>query len=191
MRNVVSFTVGFSVWLSYDVPSNFALGTKKKHKFADCLFLYTATWLIIISFVYRLFPVFHAYMAGIVQVLDQNQEWGSELLNLTLQLLLFCAAPKPQKRTQTPAFSLVRIPPHMRQTWLMACLIILYKVNGTMFPSFEHCHSCCWIKNARGKFWGDLHRLQRLTRYMVGRENKRTNNRTMLPALKNNAAACC
>ena len=25
--------------------------------------------------------------------------------------------------------------------------------------------------------------------YMVGRENKRTNNRTMLPALKNNAAA--
>ena len=25
--------------------------------------------------------------------------------------------------------------------------------------------------------------------YMVGREDKRTNNRTMLPALKNNAAA--
>ena len=27
------------------------------------------------------------------------------------------------------------------------------------------------------------------TSYMVGRENKRTNNRTMFPALKNNAAA--
>ena len=27
------------------------------------------------------------------------------------------------------------------------------------------------------------------TSYMVGREDKRTNNRTMLPALKNNAAA--
>ncbi|XP_067032005.1 protein unc-79 homolog isoform X2 [Acropora muricata] len=75
----------------------------------------------------RLFPVFHAYMAGIVQVLDQNQEWGSKLLNLTLQLLLFCAAPKPQKRTQTPQFSLVRIPADMRQSWLMALLIILYK----------------------------------------------------------------
>lgn len=84
-------------------------------------------------FIARLFPVFHAYMAGIVQVLDQNQEWGGELLNLTLQLLLFCAAPKPQKRTHIPEFSLVRIPLDMRQTWLMACLIILYKVKG--FPS--------------------------------------------------------
>lgn len=79
-------------------------------------------------FITRLFPVFHAYMAGIVQVLDQNQEWGGELLNLTLQLLLFCAAPKPQKRTHIPEFSLVRIPLDIRQTWLMACLIILYKV---------------------------------------------------------------
>ena len=79
-------------------------------------------------FTSRLFPVFHAYMAGIVQVLDQNQEWGGELLNLTLQLLLFCAAPKPQKRTHIPEFSLVRIPLDIRQTWLMACLIILYKV---------------------------------------------------------------
>ena len=79
-------------------------------------------------FTHRLFPVFHAYMAGIVQVLDQNQEWGNELLNLTLQLLLFCAAPKPHKRTQTPEFSLICIPPFMRQTWLMALLIILYKV---------------------------------------------------------------
>ncbi|XP_068682061.1 protein unc-79 homolog isoform X2 [Montipora foliosa] len=75
----------------------------------------------------RLFPVFHAYMAGIVQVLDQNHEWGSKLLNLTLKLLLFCAAPMPQKRTQTPQFSLVRIPADMRQSWLMALLIILYK----------------------------------------------------------------
>ena len=33
---------------------------------------------------------------------------------------------------------------------------------------------------------GDLHRLQRLK---IGREDKRTNNRTILPALKNNAAA--
>ena len=92
----------------------------------------------------RLFPVFHAYMAGIVQVLDQNQEWGSELLNLTLQLLLFCAAPKPHKRTQTPEFSLVRIPPYMRQTWLMACLIILYKVREVKFSlpvlSILHIH---------------------------------------------------
>lgn len=79
-------------------------------------------------FTHRLFPVFHAYMAGIVQVLDQNQEWGNELLNLTLQLLLFCAAPKPHKRTQTPEFSLICIPPFMRQTWLMALLVILYKV---------------------------------------------------------------
>ena len=79
-------------------------------------------------FTHRLFPVFHAYMAGIVQVLDQNQEWGNELLNLTLQLLLFCAAPKPHKRTQTPEFSLICIPPFMRRTWLMALLIILYKV---------------------------------------------------------------
>ena len=28
-----------------------------------------------------------------------------------------------------------------------------------------------------------------VTSYMVGREDKRTNNRTMFPALKNNAAA--
>ena len=30
---------------------------------------------------------------------------------------------------------------------------------------------------------------QHATSYMVGRENKRTNNGTMFPALKNNAAA--
>ena len=84
-------------------------------------------------FTHRLFPVFHAYMAGIVQVLDQNQEWGNELLNLTLQLLLFCAAPKPHKRTQTPEFSLICIRPFMRQTWLMALLIILYKVMRISF----------------------------------------------------------
>ncbi|KAJ7365310.1 response to drug [Desmophyllum pertusum] len=38
----------------------------------------------------RLFPVFHAYMAGIVQVLDQNQEWGSELL--TSLCSCYCSA---------------------------------------------------------------------------------------------------
>jgi len=76
-------------------------------------------------------------MAGIVQVLDQNQEWGGELLNLTLQLLLFCAAPKPQKRTHIPEFSLVRIPLDMRQTWLMACLIILYKVMSFLSNAFK------------------------------------------------------
>ena len=90
-------------------------------------FLFCVCFFVFFFFA-RLFPVFHAYMAGIVQVLDQNQEWGSELLNLTLQLLLVCAAPKPQKRTHVPEFSLVRVPQDMRQTWLMACLIILYKV---------------------------------------------------------------
>ena len=79
-------------------------------------------------FLPRLFPVFHAYMAGIVQVLDENQEWGMELLNLTLQLLLFCAAPRPQKRTDVPEFSLIRLPQHIRHKWLLASLIILYKV---------------------------------------------------------------
>ena len=72
--------------------------------------------------------MFNAYLAGIVQVLDQNQEWGSELLNLTLQLLLFCAAPKAQKRIKTPKFTLVRLAQHTRHIWLTTCLIILYKV---------------------------------------------------------------
>ena len=36
--------------------------------------------------------------------------------------------------------------------------------------------------------WGDLHHLQRQS-YMIGREDKRKNNRTMLQALQNNAAA--
>ena len=96
-------------------------------------------------FITRLFPVFHAYMAGIVQVLDQNQEWGGELLNLTLQLLLFCAAPKPQKRTHIPEFSLVRIPLDIRQTWLMACLIILYKV--TSFKPDHDAPKTCFLRS--------------------------------------------
>ena len=106
-------------------------------------------------FTHRLFPVFHAYMAGIVQVLDQNQEWGNELLNLTLQLLLFCAAPKPHKRTQTPEFSLICIPPFMRQTWLMALLIILYKVMRISFKkTFRYCcrsESCERTINLNGR----------------------------------------
>ena len=84
-------------------------------------------------------------MAGIVQVLDQNQEWGNELLNLTLQLLLFCSAPKPQKRTQTPEFSLVRIPAYLRQTWLMALLIILYKVCSFFHFIKSVMLECCWF----------------------------------------------
>ncbi|XP_048586447.1 protein unc-79 homolog isoform X2 [Nematostella vectensis] len=83
----------------------------------------------------RSFPVFHAYMSGIVQVLDQNQEWGGELLNLTLQLLLFCAAPRPMNRTQAPDFTLIRLPPPMRRIWLLAVLIILYK-----YPFHEDSH---------------------------------------------------
>lgn len=77
---------------------------------------------------FRLFPVFHAYMSGIVSVLDQNPEWGDELINLTLQLLLFSAAPKSQKRTEQPDFTLIRLSQPMRRTWLMTLLIILYKV---------------------------------------------------------------
>ena len=101
-------------------------------------------------FTHRLFPVFHAYMAGIVQVLDQNQEWGNELLNLTLQLLLFCAAPKPHKRTQTPEFSLICIPPFMRQTWLMALLVILYKVMRISFIfALKNLPVLLWIRKLR------------------------------------------
>ena len=37
------------------------------------------------------------------------------------------------------------------------------------------------------EFRGDLHRF--VTSYMVGRGDKRTNNRTVFPSLKNNAAA--
>ena len=37
------------------------------------------------------------------------------------------------------------------------------------------------------EFLGDLHHLQ-LASYMVDREDKRKNKRTMLPTLKNNAA---
>ena len=36
--------------------------------------------------------------------------------------------------------------------------------------------------------WGDLHRMQHVS-YMVGQEDKRTNNRTVLPTPKNNATA--
>uniref|UniRef100_T1KYI8 Uncharacterized protein n=1 Tax=Tetranychus urticae TaxID=32264 RepID=T1KYI8_TETUR len=88
----------------------------------------------------RTFPVFNAVIASMPKVLDFNFKMGNMLLSTFLPLLIFC--PSSQKYVADlmvkPAYSLWLLQPHVRQSWLMSVLIVLYKYTYNTLPVSKH-----------------------------------------------------
>uniref|UniRef100_A0A4W6FBT6 Unc-79 homolog, NALCN channel complex subunit n=1 Tax=Lates calcarifer TaxID=8187 RepID=A0A4W6FBT6_LATCA len=71
---------------------------------------------------------FNAFIAGIAQVMDYNIGLGKQLLPLVVQVLKYCTCPQLRHYfQQPPRCSLWALRPHIRQMWLKALLVILYK----------------------------------------------------------------
>ena len=63
------------------------------------------------------------------QVMDYNIGLGKQLLPLVVQVLKYCTCPQLRHYfQQPPRCSLWALKPHIRQMWLKALLVILYKV---------------------------------------------------------------
>ncbi|XP_018583101.2 protein unc-79 homolog isoform X4 [Scleropages formosus] len=76
----------------------------------------------------RISTCFNAFIAGIAQVMDYNIGLGKQLLPLVVQVLKYCACPQLRHYfQQPPRCSLWALQPHLRQMWLKALLVVLYK----------------------------------------------------------------
>ena len=79
----------------------------------------------------RPLPVFSAFITAMPKVLDFNHKMGNILLSTFIPLLIYC--PSPQRyayETQhLPLYSIWLLNSHVRQSWLMSVLIIMYKVS--------------------------------------------------------------
>lgn len=65
----------------------------------------------------------------LIQVMDYNIGLGKQLLPLVVQVLKYCTCPQLRHYfQQPPRCSLWALKPHIRQMWLKALLVILYKV---------------------------------------------------------------
>lgn len=66
----------------------------------------------------------------LIQVMDYNIGLGKQLLPLVVQVLKYCTCPQLRHYfQQPPRCSLWALRPHIRQMWLKALLVILYKVS--------------------------------------------------------------
>lgn len=71
------------------------------------------------------------------QVMDYNINLGKHLLPLVVQVLKYCSCPQLRHYfQQPPRCSLWSLKPHIRQMWLKALLVILYKVSCCSHPWF-------------------------------------------------------
>lgn len=84
------------------------------------------------------------------QVLDYNISLGKQLLPLVVQVLKYCTCPQLRHYfQQPPRCSLWALRPHIRQMWLKALLVILYKVlfclhfNNTFIYRVCHDSAIC------------------------------------------------
>ncbi|XP_074599916.1 UNC-79 domain-containing protein isoform X2 [Brevipalpus obovatus] len=84
----------------------------------------------------RNFPVFNAVITSMPKVLDFNFKMGTMMLSTFLPLLVY--SPSPLKQTsdlnKKPFYSLWLLQPHIRQSWLMSVMIIMYKYTYTNAP---------------------------------------------------------
>lgn len=77
------------------------------------------------------FVAFHRLLIFFLfQVMDYNINLGKHLLPLVVQVLKYCSCPQLRHYfQQPPRCSLWSLKPHIRQMWLKALLVILYKVS--------------------------------------------------------------
>ena len=97
--------------------------------------------------------MFNVFIANLPQLLDQNHVMGWVMTPPVLAILQHCPCPPqgmPPSDHQTPAYSLWYLEPQNRRSWLMALLVILYKVtrtsfSQTFFHSFDRSITCCFL----------------------------------------------
>lgn len=72
-------------------------------------------------------------------MLDCNIGLGKQLLPLVVQVLKYCTCPQLRHYfQQPPRCSLWALKPHIRQMWLKALLVILYKVQYSFHSSVKY-----------------------------------------------------
>jgi len=80
----------------------------------------------------RTSPVFNSFLSNLPQLLDQNYHMGKHMLPTSLLLLHYSPCPQQHSHTpdlqHAPQHSLWFLEPHARRSWLMALIVILYKV---------------------------------------------------------------
>lgn len=88
----------------------------------------------------RTFPVFNAVIASMPKVLDFNFNMGTMLLGTFLPLLLYCPSAHRYSAdlTKKPHYSIWSLQPHVRQSWLMSVMIIMYKVNHYFYCKLNY-----------------------------------------------------
>ncbi|XP_066463616.1 protein unc-79 homolog [Eleutherodactylus coqui] len=111
-----------------DISSAKAFNTVKRHLYVLLGFDQQEGCFMIAPQKMRISTCFNAFIAGIAQVMDYNINLGKHLLPLVVQVLKYCTCPQLRHYfQQPPRCSLWSLKPHIRQMWLKALLVILYK----------------------------------------------------------------
>ncbi|CAI9594747.1 unnamed protein product, partial [Staurois parvus] len=111
-----------------DISSAKAFNTVKRHLYVLLGFDQQEGCFMIAPQKMRISTCFNAFIAGIAQVMDYNINLGKHLLPLVVQVLKYCTCPQLRHYfQQPPRCSLWSLRPHIRQMWLKALLVILYK----------------------------------------------------------------
>uniref|UniRef100_A0A8C0JCB5 Unc-79 homolog, NALCN channel complex subunit n=1 Tax=Chelonoidis abingdonii TaxID=106734 RepID=A0A8C0JCB5_CHEAB len=111
-----------------DISSAKAFNTVKRHLYVLLGYDQQEGCFMIAPQKMRISTCFNAFIAGIAQVMDYNINLGKHLLPLVVQVLKYCTCPQLRHYfQQPPRCSLWSIKPHIRQMWLKALLVILYK----------------------------------------------------------------
>ncbi|KAM9293856.1 protein unc-79 homolog isoform 2-T2 [Gastrophryne carolinensis] len=111
-----------------DISSAKAFNTVKRHLYVLLGFDQQEGCFMIAPQKMRTSTCFNAFIAGIAQVMDYNINLGKHLLPLVVQVLKYCTCPQLRHYfQQPPRCSLWSLKPHIRQMWLKALIVILYK----------------------------------------------------------------
>uniref|UniRef100_A0A3Q4GRJ4 Unc-79 homolog, NALCN channel complex subunit n=1 Tax=Neolamprologus brichardi TaxID=32507 RepID=A0A3Q4GRJ4_NEOBR len=117
-----------------DIGSAKAFNTVKRHLYVLLGYDQQEGCFMIAPQKMRTSTCFNAFIAGIAQVLDYNIGLGKQLLPLVVQVLKYCTCPQLRHYfQQPPRCSLWALKPHIRQMWLKALLVILYKVLNIFY----------------------------------------------------------
>ncbi|XP_069064328.1 protein unc-79 homolog [Pleurodeles waltl] len=111
-----------------DISSAKAFNTVKRHLYVLLGYDQQEGCFMIAPQKMRVSTCFNAFIAGVAQVMDYNINLGKHLLPLVVQVLKYCTCPQLRHHfQQPPRCSLWSLKPHIRQMWLKALLVILYK----------------------------------------------------------------
>ncbi|CAB3256113.1 unnamed protein product [Arctia plantaginis] len=103
-----------------------------KHLFLLLGYNYVEKCFHISPYTLRQSSIFNAFMANLPQVLDQNHVMGASIAEPTLLLLQCCCGAGSRACGAGSVHSLGALEPHVRRHWLMALLVVSYKLAETV-----------------------------------------------------------